>query len=240
MATTTEEYNANILPNIAFVSRTAPIKIEPMTADETKDVLREDVQANLTQLEFSANAFDKILEISETHPTYKPRFNPRKSLQILEYVTTKALEWSPTALLLQLQNQEATARDLQVKSEEKIRANPKWSKSIEGKAESHTLKQAQEKVTETRKKIAQQEAQHRVIQSIRKLLKEYDDKWISAAHILASQSDSQTEKLFLYTKFVAVPAIKRLLDKKLADFEKDVGQKLSVKIDENFTSAQFK
>jgi hypothetical protein len=39
---------------------------------------------------------------------------------------------------------------------------------------------------------------------------------------------------------VAVPAIKRLLDKKLADFEKDVGQKLSVKIDEDFVSAQFK
>jgi hypothetical protein len=238
MATTTTEYKDQIAPNYAFVSRTEPIELTPLPDEMTKDILREKVM-NIG-LDMTLKAYDTIIAIGKSHPTYQSRFNPRKSLQILKQVVTKALKWSPTTLALELQTKKAEIRKLQIECQNNTKADVHWSKSPEGIIKSTALTTAENQEANIRKKLDTQKGKYGEIKSILKLLSTYEIEWIKTAHKLASQPNHQTEKRFLYTKFVAVPAIKRLLDKKLADFEKVVGQKLSVKIDENFVSAQFK
>lgn len=237
MATTTKEYNDQIASNGAFVSRTAPIELKQLGDEETKDILRQKVMK--IGLDMTPKAYDSILQVSQSHPTYQPRFNPRKSLQILKHIVTKALTWTPTTLSRELKTHQMTIRKLQAECQSKSRVDVHWSKSPAGKAKTQELKTAKTTEKETREKLEKQNGLYEEIKSIFKLRSEYENEKAKIVHQLSSLANPQTEKRFLFTKFVAVPAIERLLAKKLKVFEDETKQKLSVTIGKKFVAAQF-
>jgi Cdc6-like AAA superfamily ATPase len=241
MATTTEEYEESIASNTAFVSRTAPVEVTPMSDEETKNLLCETVMTHFNQsLDFSPDVYNQIIETGRSHPTYQPRFNPRKSLQILQKVAFQVLQWRPTKLSSQLQAAQDKAIKLKSTCQHRMK-NAQWSASTEGQKKLTKLKTAQEKVQTLTTKIEKQTEHYLEIKTIQAVASAYHSEYTKTTFQLAQETTAHaaTEKRYLFTKFIALPALQRLLGTKVTQFEQDFEEKIPLKIDAAFVQAQF-
>ncbi|MBS0647589.1 MAG: AAA family ATPase, partial [Verrucomicrobia bacterium] len=242
LATTRLEFDQYIKPDVAFTDRVEEIPMESLSDDNTRAVVKNAVRQDEEQaLEVHESAYDALLKVAATDPAYAKRVNPRKSLQLIQKLSSSVFQWTPSLLaqtLNQALREEKTTLD---EIREASRQNENWSNSPTGKqVVSHLLAQRQS-IQKLREQIIAQQQQLEKIRHLQKLQMIYRKRMNEVIHLLAAnpQHQEKAEKNFLLLKFMLLPQVQQALREEANSFEKEYKEKVPLVLDAEWIMSQF-
>lgn len=218
LATTEDEYEEHISPHKAFIDRTRQIKISSLGSKKTRLIL----EGKESFIEIDPKALDAIITTAKTHPDFKDRANPRKSLNMHKEAVNHVYSWRSTLLSSKITQLKLTIA--------KTQSSLRKEYSDE---DFKNLEILNEELAELEQQQTEQTKLHNLFTNLKKQQKEHRDSRSILACKLANKEITPQEadiRMLAWTETVVLPAFKTLIADTIQTFKSNYNEDLPEKV----------
>jgi len=230
LATTSEEYEALIAPDRAFVERTRRVDLAPMSGEQTKIILQRRMGGNQA---IDPNTADTILTIAETHSKFKDRQFPRKATDILREASNYEYGWSPSHLDTALDTLEIERASLVMECRQLRQTGQDWSSKL------LQLRAKEDEITQLKARCEKEARTFKRVRELQDLEITYSHKEYTVVHRLTQGKLPDRERATLEKTYLFLQVFLPTLHEQIKVIANQMEEKMPLKVNPELVQTLF-